>query len=91
MASKYDRMKKDGPPKFSFKKGHKSKKGGLTEKGRKAYNRATGSNLKRPQPEGGKRKKSYCARSEGQMKMHNVDCRKDPDKRICKARKRWNC
>jgi hypothetical protein len=48
--------------KFNFKKEHKSEKGGLTEKGRKAYNAATGSNLKAPQPEGGARKKSYCAR-----------------------------
>jgi len=32
--------------KFQFKRIHKSLKGGLTEAGRKAYNRATGSNLK---------------------------------------------
>ena len=31
--------------------------------------RAKGQNIKRPQPEGGKRKDSYCARSKGQMKM----------------------
>jgi len=37
--------------KFQFKRIHKSLKGGLTEAGRKAYNRATGSNLKKPQPE----------------------------------------
>jgi hypothetical protein len=76
---------------FDFKKEHKSDKGGLTEKGRKAYNKATGSNLKKPQPEGGKRKKSYCARSKGQMKDHNVNCQKTPEKRICLARKRWKC
>ena len=51
----------------------------------------TGSKLKAPQPGGGKRKKSYCARSLGQMKMHNVSCSKTPDKRICKARRRWKC
>lgn len=77
--------------KFTLKAKHKSKKGGLTEKGRKAYNKATGSNLKAPQPQGGKRKKSYCARSEGQKKMHNINCKKTPKKRICKARKRWKC
>jgi hypothetical protein len=76
---------------FSFKAKHKSKKGGLTEAGRKAHNRATGSNLKRPQPEGGSRKKSYCARSKGQMNDHNIDCSKTPDKRICLARRRWKC
>ena len=32
---------------------HKSRKGGLTAAGRKKYNRATGSNLKAPQPGGG--------------------------------------
>ena len=35
----------------SLRKEHKSKKGGLTEKGRKYYNSKTGSNLKRPQPD----------------------------------------
>ena len=44
---------------------HKSRKGGLTAKGRAKYNRATGSNLKAPQPGGGKRKKSFCARMSG--------------------------
>jgi hypothetical protein len=77
--------------KFNFKSKHKSKKGGLTEAGRKAYNKATGSNLKRPQPEGGKRKKSFCARSAGQMKMHGINCSKTPDKRVCLARRRWKC
>ena len=38
-----------------------------------------------------KRRKSYCARSAGQMKMHNVNCSKTPDKRICAARRRWKC
>lgn len=38
-----------------------------------------------------KRRSSYCARSLGQKKMHNIDCTKTPDKAICKARKRWNC
>ena len=38
-----------------------------------------------------KRRKSFCARSDGQRKMHNIDCKKTPNKRICKARRRWNC
>ena len=38
-----------------------------------------------------KRRKSFCARSDGQRKMHNIDCSKTPDKKICKARKRWRC
>ena len=47
---------------------------GMTAAGRKAYNRETGGNLKAPQPGGGKRRTSYCARSRGQMKMHNINC-----------------
>ena len=42
-----------------------SKGAGLTAKGRAKYNKATGSNLKAPQPEGGKRKDSFCARMSG--------------------------
>ena len=80
------RSKKD----FQFKAEHKNPKGGLNEKGRAAYNRATGSNLKPPQPEGGKRKKSFCARSAGQMKMF-PKAAKDPNSRLRLARKAWNC
>jgi hypothetical protein len=80
------RAKKD----FQFKAKHKNPKGGLNEAGRKAYNAATGSNLKRPQPEGGKRRDSFCARSAGQMKMF-PEAAKDPESRLRLARKAWNC
>lgn len=84
----YEEMdKKEWSPKAE----HKSDKGGLTEAGRKSYNRATGGNLKAPQPGGGPRKRSFCARNKGQIKMHGIDCRKDPEKRACKARRRWKC
>ena len=72
----------------SIKNGCKSPKGGLTAKGRRMINKKTGSNLKAPQPGGGARKKSYCSRTAGQMKMHGISCSKTPDKRICKARRR---
>ena len=36
---------------------HKSRSGGLTAAGRRKYNKATGSNLKAPQPGGGPRKR----------------------------------
>lgn len=75
---------------FAFKAAHKSEKGGLTESGRKAYNKATGSKLKPPQPEGGARKKSFCARSAGQMKMF-PEAAKNPKSRLRLARKRWAC
>ena len=44
---------------------HKSRTGWLTAAGRKKYNAATGSNLKAPQPQGGPRKRSFCARMSG--------------------------
>ena len=40
---------------------------------------------------GSKRRASYCRRSKGQMKMHNINCSKTPEKRICLARRRWKC
>ena len=45
----------------------------------------------KPGSKDAKRRKSFCARSEGQQDMHNIDCSKDPDKAICKARRRWKC
>jgi hypothetical protein len=64
--------------------------GGLNAKGRAAYNRETGGNLKPPQPEGGPRRDSFCARSAGQMKMW-PEAAKDPNSRLRKARRAWNC
>ena len=77
-------------PKFNFKAEHKNPSGGLSEKGRRAYNRATGGNLKPPQPEGGSRRDSFCARSAGQMKMF-PKAAKDPNSRLRKARRAWAC
>jgi len=67
-----------------------SKGAGLTAKGRAKYNAKTGSNLQAPQPEGGPRKKSFCARSAGQAKMF-PEAAKDPNSRLNAARKRWKC
>ena len=80
----------------------KDKTDGMSRKAVKAYRRENpGSKLKtavttKPSKlkKGGKaskRRKSYCSRSRGQMKMHNISCSKTPDKAICKARRRWNC
>ena len=94
------RRRNDGSPLNKLRKTTKGKGrhflpaeqgAGMTAAGRKAYNKETGGNLKAPQPGGGKRKKSYCARSLGQMKMHNINCKKTPKKRICAARRRWKC
>jgi hypothetical protein len=64
--------------------------GGLNAKGRASYNRETGGNLKPPQPEGGPRRDSFCARSAGQMKMW-PEAAKDPNSRLRKARRAWDC
>ena len=77
-------------PAWTRKEG-KNSKGGLNEKGRKSYERENpGSNLKAPQPEGGPRKRSFCARSAGQMKMF-PKAAKDPNSRLRLARKKWKC
>lgn len=64
--------------------------GGLNERGRESYNRANGAHLQAPQPEGGPRRDSFCARSAGQMKMW-PEAAADPDSRLRKARRAWNC
>ena len=67
---------------------HKSRSGGLTAAGRAKYNKATGSNLKAPQPGGGARKKSFCARMggvKGPMKKNGKPTRK------ALALRKWKC
>lgn len=75
---------------FSFRAEHKNPKGGLNAKGRAAYNRATGSNLKPPQPEGGKRRDSFCARMGGMAKKFPAAA-KDPNSRLRKSLRAWDC
>lgn len=77
---------------FQFKAKHKNPEGGLSEAGRKAYNRATGGNLKRPQPEGGARRDSFCARMKGmKAKLTSAETARDPDSRINKSLRKWKC
>ena len=75
------------------KKAGKNKEGGLNEKGRKSYERENpGSDLKAPQPEGGSRKKSFCARMGGmKKKLTSAKTANDPDSRINKSLRAWNC
>ena len=73
---------------LSLGRGEKSRKCGLTAKGRAKYNRATGSNLKAPQPGGGARKRSFCARmkgNKGPMRKNGKPTRK------ALALRRWKC
>ena len=75
------------------RKAGKNKEGGLNEKGRKSYEKANpGSDLKAPQPEGGSRKKSFCARMGGmKKKLTSSKTANDPDSRINKALRKWKC
>jgi hypothetical protein len=59
---------------------------GLTEKGRAKYNRETGSHLKAPQPQGGPRKDSFCARMSGVVEHSKGDA-----PRAKASLKRWDC
>ena len=84
------------------KANQKDRTDGMSQKAVNAYRRENpGSKLKtavttkpsklKKGSKASKRRKSYCSRSRGQMKMHSISCAKTPDKAICKARRRWNC
>ena len=78
----------------------KNPKGGLNAKGRASYNKATGGNLKPPvkkaeakkSPKSAARRKSFCARMEG-MKAKNTSSKtaKNPNSRINKSLRAWDC
>ena len=79
----------------------KSKTGGLNAKGVASYRKANpGSKLKMavttkpskldPDSKDAKRRKSFCARSAGQM-ANFPKAAKDPNSRLRLARKKWNC
>lgn len=83
-------------PAWQRKEG-KNPAGGLNAKGRASYNAANPGKpgLKAPAPnpkteKDAKRRKSFCARSAGQAKMF-PEAAKDPNSRLRKARKAWNC
>ena len=79
---------------LSVGRGEKSKKGGLTAKGRAKYNRATGSNLQAPvtekNPTGKRaaRRKSFCARMKG---VPGPTSKNGKLTRKGLALKRWRC
>lgn len=78
----------DGGPSLAIGRGEKlsaEKGAGLTAKGRARYNRATGSDLKPPQPQGGARKDSFCAR------MGPVAEKSEEGSRSRASMQRWNC
>jgi len=81
-------MAKKKSPSLSIGRGEKlpaSKGAGLTAKGLAKYNAATGSNLKAPQPQGGKRKDSFCAR------MAPIAEKSEKGSRARASMQRWKC
>lgn len=86
--AKLPEAKKNGGVSLAIGRGEKlpaEQGAGLTAKGRAKYNRETGSNLKAPQPEGGKRRDSFCAR------MGPVAEKSERGSRARASMKRWNC
>jgi len=80
---------KGGGVSLSVGRGEKlpvSQGAGLTAKGRAKYNRETGSDLKAPQPQGGARKKSFCARMSGVVRHSKGDA-----ERAKASLRRWKC
>ena len=76
------------------KKSGKNSEGGLNEKGRKSYEADNpGSDLKPPSKEvGNPRRKSFCARMKGmKAKLTSPKTARDPDSRINKSLRAWNC
>jgi hypothetical protein len=77
-------------PAWQRKEG-KNPNGGLNAKGR-ASAKKEGMNLKAPQPEGGSRRDSFCARMKGmKSKLTSAETARDPDSRINKSLRAWNC
>ena len=84
-----DKKMKAGGTTLAVGRGEKrpvEKGAGLTAKGRAKYNRETGSDLKAPQPQGGARKDSFCARMSGV-----VEHSKGEAPRAKASLKRWKC
>lgn len=88
-AAKTAKPMKSGGASLAISRGEKlptSQGAGLTAKGRAKYNRETGSNLKAPQPQGGARKDSFCARMSGVVENSKGDA-----PRAKASLKRWKC
>ena len=76
------------------RKAGKNKEGGLNEKGRKSYERENpGSDLKAPTKKvGNPRRTSFCKRMKGmKKKLTSAKTARDPDSRINKSLRKWNC
>ena len=78
-------------------KKYQNPKGGLNAAGRAHFKKAEGLNLKPPAPspktpKDAARRKSFCARMEGmKKKLTGEKAKKDPNSRINKSLRAWNC
>jgi len=70
-------------------KKYQNPEGGLNAAGRRYFNRTQGSNLQPPQPKGGPRKESFCARMSG-VKGPMKDEKGRPTRKALALRK-WKC
>lgn len=86
-----DRIRKLRKEVWTRKEGQ-DPEGGLNAAGRASYNRENNANLKPPQPEGGPRRDSFCKRMLGmRKKLTSKKTANDPDSRINKSLRAWNC
>ena len=95
-------FKKGGSPAWTRKEG-KSESGGLNEKGVASYRAANpGSKLKtavttkpsklKKGSKAAKRRASFCSRMKGmKKKLTSAKTARDPDSRINKSLRKWNC
>jgi hypothetical protein len=95
-------FKKGGSAAWTRKEG-KSESGGLNKKGVASYRKANpGSKLKtavtikpsklKSGSKAAKRRKSFCARMSGmKKKLTSAKTARDPDSRINKSLRKWNC
>jgi hypothetical protein len=89
-ATRQAKMKNGGSSPAWQRKEGKNPEGGLNAKGRASYNAANpGSKLKAPQPEGGPRKRSFCARMSG-VKGPAKKPNGEPTRKTLALRK-WKC
>jgi|TARA_R100000664_G_scaffold797_1_gene2374 hypothetical protein len=81
-------------------KKYQNPKGGLNKAGRAYFKRTTGANLKPPvsakkakkSPKAAARRKSFCARMQGMKKKRTGSkTANDPNSRINKALRKWDC
>ena len=85
---------------MQLKKEHQNPEGGLNQKSRNAYNKATGGNLKPPVSRKAAlkskvkaaRRRQFCKRMRGMKnKLTSAKTARDPDSRINKALRKWDC